>query len=164
MAMLPLVMLLVAFSGSQSSTPGPSPNGSQATTPANCPWLTEGSAARALGGDVNATAVVASAQEGSCRFVRRNEPPDSLEVKVSRNVLPACPAKSTPLTGIGNDAESCRISGSHDERTEIVSGRVRDLYFALALALHGQKRAAKSSDAQDDPLEQLAEQVAGNLF
>jgi hypothetical protein len=163
MAMLPLLLLLVVFSGSQYNTTGPSRSGPQATTIATCPWLTEGSAARALGGDVNATAASSSAQEGSCRFVRRNEPSDSLEVKVSENVLPACPAKSTPLTGIGNEAENC-ISGSHDERTEIVSGRVRDLYFTLALVVHGQKRAAKSSDPQDDALEHLAEQVAGNLF
>jgi hypothetical protein len=28
----------------------------------------------------------------------------------------------------------------------------------------GQKRAAKSPDVQEDALEQIAEQVAGNLF
>ena len=43
-----------------------------------CPWLTEGSAARALGGEVSVTVKVSDAGEGSCRFSRQPGSTDSL--------------------------------------------------------------------------------------
>jgi hypothetical protein len=46
----------------------------------------------------------------------------------------------------------------------MISGRVRDLHFVVTL-VSGMKRVpASSAEAQDDALEQIAEQVAGNLF
>jgi hypothetical protein len=46
----------------------------------------------------------------------------------------------------------------------MVSGRVRDTYFTLTHTALGQKRPVKLSDAQGDALEQIAEQIAGNLY
>jgi cell division protein ZapA (FtsZ GTPase activity inhibitor) len=46
----------------------------------------------------------------------------------------------------------------------MVSGRVRDLHFTVTLTSSGQKSAVKLPDVQEDALEQIAEQIAGNLF
>jgi hypothetical protein len=46
----------------------------------------------------------------------------------------------------------------------MVSGRVRDIYFTVTHTAHGEKRPVTLSDVQQDPLDQIAEQVAGNLY
>jgi hypothetical protein len=46
----------------------------------------------------------------------------------------------------------------------MVSSRVRDLHFTVTLTTREQKSQAKPADLQDDALEQIAEQVAGNLY
>lgn len=129
-----------------------------------CPWLTQGSAARALGGGVSVTVKVPNTSEGSCMFSRLPGSPDSLEILVSKAVLPTCPPQSMELKGIGNQAERCKRSGSRGENVEMVSSRVRDTYFTVTLASSGKKSAEKSPDPQDDALEQIAEQVAGSLY
>lgn len=129
-----------------------------------CPWLTEGSAARALGGEVSVTVKVSDTGEGACRFSRQPGSMDALEILVSKATLPACPAESTPLKGIGNEAATCRPHSSRAEAVEMISSRVRNLHFTVTLTTRGQKSAVKSVDPQDDALEQIAEQVAGNLY
>lgn len=129
-----------------------------------CPWLTQGSAAKALGGDVSVTVSVSNTGEGSCKFQIQHEPLNSLEILVSKAKLPTCPAESTKLIGIGNEAVKCRLSGSNGETAEMVSSRVRDVYMTVTLTVRGEKTPAKSTDRQGDLLEQVAEQVAGNLY
>jgi hypothetical protein len=46
----------------------------------------------------------------------------------------------------------------------MVSSRVRDLYFTVTHTSRVMKRPVKLSEGQEDPLEQIAEQIAGNLY
>ncbi|MGC2604381.1 MAG: hypothetical protein WA419_02380 [Silvibacterium sp.] len=165
------LFLLLLFASSaaaaqaQYSTPtapqsGPQPR-SQNT---GCPWLTQGTAARALGGDVSVSVNVSGTGEGSCRFSQQPGSPHSLEILVSKAALPTCPPDSTNLKGIGNQAARCKRPGSHGEIVEMVSSRVRDRYFTVTLTSREQKGLVKSPDPQDDELEQIAEKVAGSLY
>lgn len=129
---------------------------------AGCPWLTGGSAAHALGGDVSVT-VKLSEGEGACSFSRQGAA-DSLEIAVSKAALSTCPPGSTSLRGIGNEALSCRHGGPHGDSVEMISSRVREVYFTVTVTTHSQKTPAKPDDPQNDALEQIAEQVAGNLY
>jgi hypothetical protein len=164
---VPLWLLLLLCSAAAAQTQYGTPNVPQAgvkTRAQNaCPWLTQGSAAKALGGDVSVTVNVSEAGEGSCKFSRQQGLPDSLQILVSKAVLPACPAENTKLAGIGNEAESCRPSSERGEAIEMVSSRVRDLHFIVTLTSREQK-GVKSQDPKEDALEQIAEQVAGNLY
>lgn len=135
--------------------------GSMAHAQTGCPWLTEGSAAHALGGDVSVTAKVSDMGEGRCSFVRQQ---DSLEILVSKAALPTCPGGSTALRGIGNEAWSCMAHASQGEAVEMISSRVRDFHLVVTLTTHAPKRPPKPEDLQNDALEQVAEQVAGNLY
>jgi hypothetical protein len=145
----------------QSAAANAAPHG-QPSPPTACPWLTPGSAARVLGGDVSVAVTVTKPGEGACRFSQAGQPMDSLEIDVGGSSNTACPEDGTRLTGIGNEAVRCRLPASHGATGEMVSGRVRDVHFTLIL--RGQKRPSRFSDERDDPLAQLAEQVAGNLF
>ena len=136
---------------------------SQARSQNSCPWLTQGSASTALGGEVSMKVSVSDTGKSSCIFLRQGSR-DSLEILVSKGPVSSCPAGSTELKGIGNQAARCRARGSHGGRVDMVSGRGRDLHFAVTRSSRGQKRAPKSPDVQEDALEQIAEQVAGNLF
>jgi hypothetical protein len=143
--------------------------GSPVPTGAGCPWLTAGSAARTLGGEVSVTVKLSEMGEGLCSFSRQQGSPDSLEILVSKAALPMCPPDSTALKGIGNEALSCRHGGAHSDSVEMISSRVRDLHFTVTLTTRAQKTSAKTADAQsadpqNDALEQIAEQVAGNLY
>lgn len=164
---LVFLLLLVASTGAaeaQYSTPTPMPNGSkqnpQNSATRGCPWLTEGTAATALGGDVTVTVNKADTDEGSCKFSRE---PDFLDIQVSKAALTACPGGSMELKGIGNEATRCNSPGSHGHSSEMVSSRVRDLYFTVTLARR-QKSGTKPADPQNDALEQVAEEVAGSLY
>ena len=128
-----------------------------------CPWLTDGSAAHALGGEVSATVKVAE-DEGTCTFARQHDAAGSLEITVSKAALPTCPSGSTSLRGIGNEALTCRHEEAHSESVEMISSRVRDLHFTVTLTSRDQKKTSKPEDPQNDALEQIAEQVAGNLY
>lgn len=159
--------MLLAASTAVAQAQYANPNGSQSNaqnppryvSKTGCPWLTQGSAAKALGGEVSVTVDVSHSDEGVCKFSSQSGPPDSLEILVSKAVLPACPPESTELKGIGNQATRCSHPGTHGQAVEMVSSRVRDIYFTVTHASR-----AKKSDPQDDALEQIAEQVAGNLY
>jgi hypothetical protein len=158
-----LFLLLLAYSTAavqaQYDKPSVPQSGSQPRSRTTCPWLTQGSASRVLGGDVSTRVSVSDIGEGSCRFLREQRSPGSLKILVSKRALASCPSQSTELKGIGNQAAMCRVKG-----VDMVSGRVRDLYFTVTLTSRGQKSPAKLPDAQEDALEQIAEQIAGNLF
>jgi hypothetical protein len=155
-----LPLLCAAPLGAQS---GAGAYGKSQTESAVCPWLTAGTAAAALGGDVAAAVSVSSQTEGTCRFARRGQPMEFLEIRVGAAPLAACPAGSPPLQAIGNEADWCTVSASHGMTEEMVSGRVRDLHFTVATAGRARKKPAKPSDP-DDSLARIAEEVAGNLF
>ena len=158
-----LCLLLIAYSTAavqaQYGKPGIPSSGSKVRSQNTCPWLSQGSAARALGGDVSTKVSVSDTGEGSCRFLREQRSPDALKILVSKNALASCPTESTKLQGIGNQAVRCRVKG-----LEMVSGRVRDLHFTVTLTSREQKSPVKLPDVQEDALEQIAEQIAGNLF
>ena len=165
-----LLLLLLSTSAMAQTQYGTAPKpGSMAHASTGCPWLTEGSAAQALGGEVSVTVKVSDMGEGLCNFSRRQVSTDSLEILVSKAALPTCPPDSTSLKGIGNGALSCRPHGSRAEAVEMISSRVRDFHFTVTLTTRGQKTPAKpdepqATDPQNDALEQIAEQVAGNLY
>ena len=155
-----MLLCLLFVSGAAGYAQSPA----QAPLLTTCPWLTQGSAVRMLGGDVSVAVHVSDAGEGSCNFVRKQEPGAFLKIEVSKAALPSCGADSTKLRGIGNEAMRCRLAGSSGKDAEMISSRVRDLHFTLTLALQGKDSAASSADVQQDAFERIAEQVAGNLF
>lgn len=138
-----------------------STQGASATT--TCPWLTQGSAATALGGGVTATAQIAQSGEGSCRFTRQDGPKDVLKIVVSKAPLESCPAESAKPKGIGNEAALCKVQRSPNETVELVVSRVRDLHFTVSLSVHGDELRTGINHAEEN-VKQIAEQVAGNLF
>jgi hypothetical protein len=148
----------------QYGTPAASPNHPPAATSVVCPWLTQGSAAHALAGNVSVTVKVADSGEGSCRFARQQDSHDSLEIAVSKGAQRTCSTQATSLRGIGNEAARCKLSSTRGESAEMISSRVRDLFFTVTLVSRNQRAAAKPVDPQEDGLEQVAEQVAGNLY
>jgi hypothetical protein len=129
-----------------------------------CAWLTEGSAAGLLGGEVMPTASLSDTGEGSCKFTRRQEPLDSLEVTVSKSALPTRPPNSTNLVGVGNPTSICKISGAHGLTAVLISGRVRDFYFTVMIDFSKRKTPPQSTEIREDLMAQVADQVAGNLF
>lgn len=153
-----LLLCLFAVAGAASHAQSPAP------LPAACPWVTQGSAARALGADVSVVLNLVASGEGSCTFSRIQEPGAFLKVEISKTALPSCGADSTKLKGVGNEATRCAVSGSGDQGGEMISGRVRDLHFVITFEPRGKKSPANPADAQEDILQLVAEQVAGNLF
>jgi hypothetical protein len=115
-----------------------------------CPWLTEGSAAKVLGGEVHATLNVASPTQGTCTFVKTAHPQEQLKVLVGGANIPSCPAGSVKVIGVGNQASRCHLPHS----AQMISGNVRAVDMAITL----------SGIQSEDALQQIAEQVAGNLF
>ena len=159
-----LALMSASIAAAQYSAPTPAPSGSKMSSEkaatAGCPWLTEGTAATALGVDVLATVNVSDSGEGVCKFSGKPSSADSLEIMVSKASLPTCPEGSRELKGIGNEAMRC----THGHVVEMISSRVRDLHFTVTITSHRQKNDAKADELQNDPLEQVAEQVAGSLY
>ncbi|WP_263350470.1 hypothetical protein [Acidicapsa acidisoli] len=133
----------------------------QTPAPTACPWVTKGTAEKALGGEVSLSVNLSDKDQGSCNFSRSLEPAAFLRIEVSRSALASCPADSSQLKGIGNEALRCKLPG---QMAETISSRVRDMHFTVTLNLRAKSDSEKSSDAQDDALEHIAETVAGNLF
>jgi hypothetical protein len=140
----------------------------QSSAPKVCPWVTQGSAAKALGGEVSATIEVSESGEGSCSFNRITDASTSLRIAVSKSALPSCGADGMALKGIGDEAARCTIpgsdSGSDNPKAEMISGRVRDMHFTVTLRANEHQSPGRPADPQDDELEHIAEAVAGNLF
>jgi hypothetical protein len=137
--------------------PATSPPPSNSGTP--CPWLTEGSVANVLGGQVSVIVNLASPTQGTCTFVKTAHPQDQLKVFVGTEKVPACPAGSAHVVGIGDQAIRCHLPIATHGSTQMISGNVRTVN--LAVTLSDTSRSGKQSDGA---IEQIAEQVAGNLF
>lgn len=130
----------------------------------SCPWLTQGSVATALGGPVTASVQVSDSGEGACTFTRQDRRQNSLKVVVQRTAQNSCPAESSKLKGIGNEAVLCKVQQSPNELIEMVASRVRELHFTVSLALHGGASQSSEINHAEDAVKQISEQVAGNLF
>jgi hypothetical protein len=129
-----------------------------------CPWLTQGSAAAMLGGNVSAVIKLTPPEQGSCAFtLQQGATTYVLEVVVESAPRTTCPPASAKLPGIGNEAVACRIQRAPNELVDVVSSRVRTLYFTVSLTIRGTTTAPTPLDKQRDIVERAAEQVAGNL-
>ncbi len=148
----------------QYTNPSPQASAPQTKLPPACPWLTQGTAAKMLGGDVSVTLNVSDSGDGSCKFSREQGPSPVLEIVVKKADLPGCPADSLALRGIGNEAALCRHAGPNGEVVQIVSSRVRDQHFVVTLTSRGHEKVAKTQDPQEEPVAKISEQVAGSLF
>jgi hypothetical protein len=145
------IFLSLSLSGQNNyptkKPPSASPSSSVAAT---CPWVTEGSAAKVLGGEVHVIMSVANANQGTCTFVKTGRPQEQLKVLVGAEKIPSCPAGSAKVIGVGDQASRCRLPHS----AEMISGNVRAVDMAVTL----------SGSQPEDAIQQIAEQVAGNLF
>ena len=134
-----------------------------------CPWLTEGTAATALGGTPDLAVKLASPQEGSCVFTFQNEALRStLEITVTKQPLSTrdlnCPAGSPSLPAIGNNAVICHPALLARGDRQLVLSRVRDTYFSIVLTAERKDSTTPDVEKQRDRITMIAEQVAGNLF
>lgn len=141
-----------------------------AQTQARCPWLSTGSAATALGGDVTVTASFENNWQGSCHFaLALPGSTQAIDIQVSKVNADPCADRSVRIRALGNEAVQCRRSIS-GEPADTIAGRVRDTWFEVTM-IGALETASRPSDAtpSKDPsgatmLEQIAEQVAGNLY
>lgn len=157
-------MLLAVLTGAAAASAQAmaSGHGGQNMTVMACPWLTEGTAADALGANVTVT-VAGNSSDGSCRFARSDGVMDFLEIHVGAGSLLACPPGSLPLRGVGNQAQRCRMAGPHGMMEEMASGSVRALHFTVTLTGRATRGSGKPSES-DDNLARIADEVAGNLY
>jgi hypothetical protein len=147
------IFLAVSLSAQNYPTKKPATSLPPSSTGATCPWVTEGSAAKVLGGEVHAILNVASPTQGTCTFVNTARPQEQLKVLVGAANVPACPAGSAKVIGVGDQASRCHLPHS----AQMISGNVRTVDMAITLS-------GSSGNQSDDAIQQIAEQVAGNLF
>ena len=72
--------------------------------------------------------------------------------------MPSCPAGSAHVAGIGLQASRCRLPLASEGLTQMISSRVREINLAVTVS------TSKPGDPAEAAIEQIAEQVAGNLF
>lgn len=140
---------------------------------AKCPWMNEATVRGILGGAVTVKTNLSDHGGGTCEFSEQHgatlhQLRISVEVmtdipKQFPSYLSQCPANSTPLRAIGNEAVMCSVQDKK-RYAETAVGRVRDQAFVVSV----------SSSVQDDPSLTLtmrrekthlaAEEVAGILF
>lgn len=160
----PLLLLLVSVTAAAQSHPSAAPSrqpgtAMSASATSDCPWLTRGTAANVLGGDVSLTVAVKDSQ-GSCAFHSQQEPAQTLEITVSAMPSQLCAKGGTRIAGVANWASECSIAQAHHGRIESIVGQARDTYFSVTLKF----RASRGWQARNAELENIAEQVAGGLY
>jgi hypothetical protein len=148
--LLPAVFLALSLSAQNYPTKKPPSLPPSSSGAPACPWLTEGSAAKVLGGPVHAILNVVSPTQGTCTFVKVARPKEQLKVLVGAGNVPSCPAGSANVIGVGDQATRCHLPHS----AQMISGNVRAVDMAITL----------SGGQTEDAIQQIAEQVAGNLF
>jgi hypothetical protein len=125
-----------------------------------CPWLTEGTAAAMLGGPTTATTNILPSSNGTCTFTfHQGASPSSLEITVAPNRPALCPVNSKALPAIGNEALICTAGNS-----DIVTARVRTLYFTIRLTIGSTQSPPVSAAERQTIVQRIAEQVAGSLY
>jgi hypothetical protein len=163
-----LLTLLSAVAAAQNPPLAAPKNGPPQLPASNsapvCPWFTERSAVTALGGDVKVTLTLATGTQGICTFIKQQSPEDELKIIVGGNNVPSCPPGSTKVVGVGTRANRCRMTASQGGIQEMIGGAVREKNFAVIIAMRVDPSAASSPSPKTDILQQVAEQVAGNLF
>jgi hypothetical protein len=141
-----------------------------AQTPTVCPWLSTGSAAKALGGPVELDLHLQSSSLGTCRFINGSgADQESIEITIGKVDTHACPAGSTRMVGFGNEAVECKQTSSGRPALSVIAGRVRDVYFVVGIRNPHDDPMAVPPMHRGDPdhpavLELVAEQVVGNLY
>lgn len=147
--LMPLLFLCVAESRAETA----------------CPWLTQGTAAAMLEGDVSANVQSASPDTGSCRFSLRNGASEYvLKITVAGKPGVTCPPGSPKVPGVGSEAFSCQTRKSSEESSDMISGRVRAIFFLVRLTGKGMPDSPMTPEKRSDIVERAAETVAGNLF
>lgn len=152
----------------------------------SCPWLNTATASGVLGGAVNVTVTgkdgekvttqnaSQNAENITCDFVRRQGLGIySLRIAVMSMISTdkefsaykhSCATAAMALKDIGNEAITCAIPNTAGTLGQMVISRVRNRAFLVVL----------STNTSDDPVwttaylreksEDIAEQIAGNLF
>ena len=145
--------------------------GCLAQSPQACPWLSTGSAIEALGGPVGVDSHVDNDRQGTCRFARgTGKEQQSIDVTVGKVDTHPCSAGSAMVIGLGNEAVECKVANSGGTTLEIIAGRVRDIYFLIAMKSPGEREPssppARYPGDRDNAsvLKRVAEQVVGNLY
>lgn len=139
-----------------------------AQSAAVCPWLTLGTAEKALGGAATAAVQQSSPPEGSCRFALKEPPNSILQITVSKAQQHTCADAGAPLTGLGNEARQCVQKSSEGKPMDVIEGRIRDLNYVItmtqpALPSHpGPPRADPIPTIP--PIKAVADIVVGNLY
>ncbi len=138
---------------------------------ATCPWLTSGTAAKLLGSDVTVAAQVEGSWAGSCRFMRqRGDSAAAIVSLVGPAVAQPCAQGSTKLKALGNEAVQCQRTAPAAQPSDIIAGRIRNVYFVVtmtnvATATRREPADPRLADAYGaSALERAAEQVVGNLY
>ena len=143
----------------------PAANTAQVT---NCPWVTLGSAATALGGDPTSNVQLSEKAkgEGSCTFSFADAASkQTLKVVVGKAAAQdPCPSGSAPLVGVGNGAIMCTLRHGSEEVVEMIVSRVRETHFTVSISIRRKGSRNASVGHYEDGLKMIAEQVAGNLF
>ncbi|HTW30443.1 MAG TPA: hypothetical protein VMD76_02120 [Candidatus Sulfotelmatobacter sp.] len=143
-----------------------------AQTPvAVCPWLSTGSAAQALGGQVETDFQIESNWQGTCRFTRGSGTDrESIEITIGKVDTHACSAGSAKVVGLGNEAVECKAANPGGLALEVIAGRVRDVHFVVGITNpHRASTTTPAATHRGDPekvpvLEVVAEQVVGSLY
>lgn len=147
-----------------------SSTGVLAQSEGSCPWLTIGTAARMLGGDVAMTAHSTGNWEGSCAFTRKIAGTSQrLEILVGKDNTHPCPEGSQPITALGNEAVQCHRKTAQGQPQETIAGRVRDVFFVVSVTGNVSALSSSPESQRFDPnaasaLERVAEQVSGSLY
>ncbi len=154
-----LVVFLVACSGTVF-----------AQTEPLCPWLTIGTAAKMLGGDVTLMAHSNNNWDGSCVFTRNNAAfTQTLTILVGNHNTRPCPEGSQKIAALGNEAVQCRQRAAQGQPEDTIAGRVRGVFFVVSITASGPAPQGSAASNRTDPntaspVERVAEQVSGSLY
>ena len=132
-----------------------------------CPWLTAGTAAAVLGGTPTAQITTAGPTQGTCTFtVAQGAHTSVLAIVVGSQRPNICPPGSTGYAGIGDEATMCQARPSGAALRTTFESRIRNVYFSASLTQDQTAggNAGEEQQKQQETLEPVAEQVAGNLF
>jgi hypothetical protein len=142
-----------------------------AQTASLCPWLSSGSAAKVLGGNISLVAHANGNWEGACHFVRSDgEKPASIDILIGKVNTHPCAEGSVKINTLGNEAVQCARTSPESQHVDVIAGRMRDVYFTVTMTdvQHAAQRlpsdAHLSGPFGASLLEQVAEQVVGNLY
>lgn len=128
-----------------------------------CPWLTQGTAAKLMGGPVTADVHTITANQGSCVFTRGTSG-NTVVLRIETGpALSAVCVDGDHLHGVGNQALRCATDQAHEHR-EAIHGNVRATHFALILTVPDSAASLLPQDVQRNAAEQAGEEVAGSLF